>query len=298
MLRIVQPDRAQNGLIPRRTLLQAAGAGLFGLTLPKLFAAEKASSGTPLPRAKSVIFMMLFGGPSQLETFDLKPDAPTKIRGPFQPTACKTPGLLISDQLPRLAAMSDKYCVIRSMTHTYNDHSTAGHYMQTGHPWHVAIGQGFNATPRDWPSIGSVVEYLGQTGGVPTDGRLPRYVVTPNFLGRLEEYSIQLRRPGEYAGWLGRGYDPLTTMINKRDAKDNPYFRECTDEELNFQIQGLTLPPEMTLDRLDRRRSLLTQFDDQLRKGSNNPAIATLDKFQSRAWSLATSSETLSLIHI
>ena len=131
------------------------------------------------------------------------------------------------------------------MTHTYNDHSTAGHYMQTGHPWHVAIGQGFNATPRDWPSIGSVVEYLGQHGGIPTDGRLPSYVVTPNFLGRLEEYTIQLRRPGEYAGWLGRGYDPLTTMINKRDAKDNPYFRECTDEELNFQIQGLKLPPEI-----------------------------------------------------
>jgi Protein of unknown function (DUF1501) len=302
MLRIVGSEGA-GGLESRRTLLQAAGAGLFGLTLPKLMAAEQGGGAPslaiiPRARAKSVIFMMLFGGPSQLETFDLKPNAPTKIRGPFSPTPCKTPGLLISDQLPRLATISDKFCVIKTMTHTYNDHSTAGHYMQTGHPWHVPIGQGFNATPRDWPSIGSVVEYLGQHGSVATDGRLPSYVVTPNFLGRLEEYTIQLRRPGEYAGWLGRGYDPLTTMINKRDAKDNPYFRECTDEELNFQIQGLKLPPEMTLDRLDRRRTLLTQFDDQLRQGGDNPAIAALDKFQTRAWSLATSEETRKALDI
>src|SRR5688500_14936041 len=171
MLRIVGGDSASR-LASRRTLLQAAGAGLFGLTLPKLYAVEqegKAAYVTPA-KAKSVIFMMLFGGRSQLETFDLKPNAPTKIRGPFSPTPCKTPGLLISDQVRRLAKISDKFCVIKTMTHSYNDHSTAGHYMQTGHPWHVAIGQGFNATPRDWPSIGSIVEYLGQHGGVPTDG--------------------------------------------------------------------------------------------------------------------------------
>jgi hypothetical protein len=317
MLRIVGGESRGGRLpacpSPRRTLLQAAGAGLFGLTLPKLWAAGQGGGVpslaiVPPARAKSVIFMMLFGGPSQLETFDLKPNAPTKIRGPFSPTPCKTPGLLISDQLPRLAKISDKFCVIKTMTHTYNDHSTAGHYMQTGHPWHVAIGQGFNATPRDWPSIGSVVEYLGQQKPSPSgrgqggeglsDGHLPRYVVTPNFLGRLEEYTIQLRRPGEYAGWLGRGYDPLTTTINKKNAKDNPYFRECTDEELNFQIQGLTLPPEMTLDRLDRRRSLLTQFDDQLRQGGASSAIAALDKFQTRAWSLATSEQTRKALDI
>src|SRR5688572_10668130 len=218
MLRIT---RQPAGEISRRHVLEAAGAGLFGLTLPKLLAAE-AIAPAIAPRAKSVIFLTLFGGPSQLESFDLKPNAPEKIRGPFKPIACKTPGLLISDQLPRLAACSDKFCVIRSMTHPYNDHSTAGHYIQTGHPWHIPIGGGFNATPRDWPSIGSVVEYLDQGRRLPerqAAGSLPNYVVTPNFLGCLEEYSIQLRRPGEYAGWLGRGYDPLTTRIHKRDKK-------------------------------------------------------------------------------
>ena len=302
MLRIVRRERQPTGW-SRRTLLEAAGAGLFGLTLPKLFAAQGQAADAPpikthAPRAKSVIFLCLFGGPSQLETFDLKPDAPEKIRGPFKPIACKTPGLLISEHLPGLAAVSDKFCVIRSMTHGYNDHSTAGHYIQTGHPWHIPIGGGFNATPRDWPSIGSVVEYCRQRGAIETREGMPAYVVTPNFLGALEEYSIQLIRPGEYAGWLGRGYDPLTTQIGKRDKKDNPYFRDCTDEELNYQIQGLKLPPELTLDRLDRRRNLLAQFDDQVKARSQSPSIEALDKLSQRAWSLATSPKTRQALDI
>src|SRR5688572_27089846 len=299
MLRIT---RQPAGEISRRHVLEAAGAGLFGLTLPKLLAAE-AIAPAIAPRAKSVIFLCLFGGPSQLETFDLKPDAPDKIRGPFKPIACKTPGLLISEHLPGLAGVSDRFCVIRSMTHSYNDHSTAGHYIQTGHPWHIPIGGGFNATPRDWPSIGSVVEYLdqNQSSRLPeraSAANLPNYVVAPNFLGRLEEYSIQLRRPGEYAGWLGRGYDPLTTTIDKRDKKDNPYFRACTDEELNYQIQGLALPAELSLDRVGRRNSLLAQFDDQLRRAEKISAIAAMEKFQARAFTLATSQETRQALDI
>jgi hypothetical protein len=117
-------------------------------------------------------------------------------------------------------------------------------------------------------------------------------VVTPNFLGRLEEYSIQLRRPGEYAGWLGRGYDPLTTTIDKRDKKDNPYFRDCTDEELHYQIQGLSLPAELTLDRVAGRQTLAQQLDEHLRSLDKSPSLAALDKFQSRAFTLATSPAT------
>src|SRR5262245_46168400 len=287
-------NRSKSKCCSRRSLLEAAGAGLFGLSLPRLLAAE---TGAKAARAKSVIFLTLFGGPSQLETFDLKPGAPSKIRGPFQPTACKTPGLLISDQLPKLAAASDKFCVIRSMTHPYNDHSRGAHYIQTGKQWPIPIGGGFNATANDWPSSGSVVEYLAQNRpatlpAVSAAGSLPNYVVAPNFLGRLQEYSIQLRRPGEYAGWLGRGYDPLTTAIDKRDKKDNPYFRDCTDDELNYQIQGLALPTDITLSRVSQRQSLLAQFDEQLRAAENAPALAALDKFQARAFTLATSPET------
>jgi hypothetical protein len=204
--------------------------------------------------------------------------------------------------LPRLAAVSDKFCVVRTMTHPYNDHSGGAHYIQTGRQWSIPIGGGFNATAADWPSIGSVVEYLGQnrpellgSGGKglrTAAGQLPNYVVTPNFLGRLQEYSLQLRRPGEYAGWLGRGYDPLTTSISKRDKKDNPYFRDCTDEELNYQIQGLALPADITLDRLAQRRTLLVQFDEQLQAAEQSRLLAAYDKFQTRAFTLATSQET------
>jgi hypothetical protein len=297
MLRIAKGASAMS--LSRRNLLEAAGAGLFGLSLPKLLAAEANASrrGT----ARSVIFLTLFGGPSQLETFDLKPSAPAKIRGPFQPTPSKTPGLLISDQLPRLAAVSDKFCVVRSMTHPYNDHSGGAHYIQTGRQWPIPIGGGFNATPGDWPSIGSVVEYLASQRPdlVPganevnrAAGQLPNYVVTPNFLGRLQDYSVQLRRPGEYAGWLGRGYDPLTTAIDKRGKKDNPYFRDCTDDELNYQIQGLSLPADITLDRLNQRQTLRAQFDEQVQAAGQRPMLAAFDKFRQRAFTLATSEET------
>jgi hypothetical protein len=283
--------------VSRRKLLQAGGAGLFGLTLPQLLAAEEAGLANR-PKAKSVIFLFLFGGPSQLETFDLKPGAASKIRGPYSPIASRTPDLLISEKLSRLAAISDKFAVVRTLSHSFNDHSGGGHYVQTGKRWHIPIGSGFNATPQDWPSIGSVVEYLAQNplrhGGSeqPADGKLPQYVVLPNSLGRLQTYTVQLRRPGEYGGWLGRGYDPITTAIDKKDSQDNPYYRPCADEELTFQIDGLVSQEAMTLDRLNRRQSLLSQFDQRLRQLDVEKNLSAYDRYQQRALSLVASERT------
>ena len=274
----------------RRQLLQAGGVGLFGLNLPKLLAAESSKQRTN-GRAKSVIFLFLFGGPSQLETFDLKPKAPAKIRGPFKPIASRTPGLQICEHLPRTAQVSDKFCVVKSMTHSYNDHSGAGHYIQTGHRWQIPIRGGFSATPNDWPSMGSVVEYVSQHDGSSKQRDLPNYVVLPNWLGSLQEKG-QYRRPGEYAGWLGRGYDPLTTNIRKKNLKDNPYWRDCNDEELKFEIQGLAQGKELTLDRLKRRRSLLEQFDGAHRRNELSRAAAGYDHFRQRALDLVTSDRT------
>ena len=263
----------------RRQVLQAGGGGLLGLNLPQVLAAQAADPFRNA-RAKNVVFLFLFGGPAQHETFDMKPEAADTIRGPFKPIACRTPGLLISEHLPRTAAVSDKFSVIRTMSHSYNDHSGGGHYIQTGHRWSVRIGQGFNRTSNDWPSMGSVVEYLGQKQfGV--DGGMPNYFVLPNSLGRLQDYRVKLTRPGEIAGWLGRGYDPITTRIEKRDAKDNPYWRDCTDEELTFRIEGLANHEALTLDRLDRRQSLLRQFDQQ-RHGLSDAHINSYDRFQQR----------------
>ncbi len=255
MLNIVgRPRKVCDGWT-RREILQAGGAGLLGLSLPKLLAAESQQpAGARAARAKSVIFLFLFGGPSQLETFDLKPDAPSTIRGPFRPIASRTPELRISEVMPKLAQISDRFCVVRTMTHKYNDHSSAGHYIQTGRPWHVPIGGGFNATENDWPTYGSVVDYLDErAGGAARD--MPGFVYLPNRLGHIQTYSTKLDRPGQYAGWLGRGYDPLATAIGKRNDNDNPYFRDCTDEELDFRIQGLAL--ERRLDARPPARATL-----------------------------------------
>src|SRR5687768_16379751 len=129
MLNVLGNRQRTCGDWSRRSVLQAGGMGLLGLSLPKLLAAEEAQQAAKVAKAKSVIFLFLFGGPSQLETFDLKPEAPSAIRGPFKPIACKTDGLLISEKLPNLARISDRYSVIRTMTHDFNDHSGGGHYM-------------------------------------------------------------------------------------------------------------------------------------------------------------------------
>ena len=293
MLRIDGRPRSSCDGLTRRTLLEAAGAGFFGMTVPQLLAAEARGSSSVQPRAKSVIVLFLFGGPSQLETFDLKPNAPEAIRGPFRPIASRTPGLLISEALPNLAKVSDKFCVVRTMTHPFNDHSGAAHYLQTGKVWHVPIGQGFTPTPIDWPSMGSVVEYLAQHAPGAADRVLPSYAVLPNTLGRLQEAG-QYPRPGEHAGWLGRRYNPITTVVDKRNLKDNPYFRDCDDAELTFQLDGLAGSDGLRLERLNRRASLLERFDAGRRNLDRDAAARerVFDANRHRALALATSEAT------
>ncbi|TVP94436.1 MAG: DUF1501 domain-containing protein [Planctomycetaceae bacterium] len=295
MLTIDGRARSSCDGLTRRRLLEAAGAGLFGLSLPKLLAAEE-QSGVDKPKAKSVIFLLLFGGPSQLETFDMKPDAPELIRGPFRPIPCRTPDLLISEHLPRTADVSDKFSVVRTMTHSFNDHSGGGHYLQTGKRWHVPIGGGFSPTPQDWPSIGSIVEYQDQQRhglGRP----LPAYMVLPNSLGSLQQAG-QYPRPGEHAGWLGQRYNPLTTRVQKRSLDDNPYWRDCDDDELSFEPSGMAIGEGLTLDRIRDRRSLLERFDSWRRHSDDVKGSDTLDAFRQRAHALVTSGQAREALDI
>ncbi len=271
----------------RRRILQA-GSGLLGLNLPGVLRAE-ATVRPARARAKSVIFLFMFGGPSQLETFDMKPDAPENIRGPFKPISCKTPGLLISETLPKLAALSDRFCILRTLTHDFNDHSGGAHYVQTGRRWHVPIGGGFSPTPKDWPSIGSAVEWDAQARN--SHREIPGYVVLPNTLGKLQEKG-QYLRPGEHAGWLGKACNPLTTAIEKRDLQDNPYWRDCTDEELTFQVQEQSSRAQIAPQRLAERRSLLARLDDRRRLLDADPAVAGYDRFRQRALGLVSSDRT------
>jgi hypothetical protein len=252
-------------------------------------AAEEAGLVTR-PRAKSVLFLFLFGGPSQLETFDMKPDAPSTIRGPYQPITSRTPGLMICEKLPKLAALSDKYAVIRTVTHSHNDHN-ACHYIQTGHPLPPAQRGAamVDATEKDWPAMGSVVEYLDQRADAhrPMDRRrdFPSYVYLPNPLGHIQGYD----RSGQYAGWLGRPYNALATNIAKRDNNDNPYFRDCTDDELDFRVQGCEVREGMTLARTLGRVGLLEQFDRTRRDLDQSRSVNEYDRFRARALDLVTS---------
>ncbi len=279
---------------PHRRAVLAAGSSLLGLNLAGLLAAQAAAPSRA--KAKSVIFLFLFGGPSQLETFDMKPEAPERIRGPYKAIASRTPGLRICEHLPRLAAISNEYTILRTLNHTYNDHSGAGHYLQTGRRWHVPIGGGFNPTQHDWPSVGSVLDHVETraAGGKRSD--LGRHFVLPNSLGRLQEAG-QYRRPGEHAGWLGRAHNPLTTVVDKNDPNDNPYWRNCTDSELTFQIDGLQSPEPGGLDRVRGRTSLLEKFDSARRLADTRLALEH-DSFQGKAVALLTSGRTREALDI
>lgn len=287
-----QPRRVCSGPT-RRELLQIGGAGLLGLGLPKLWAAETAQP-VRKARAKSVLFLFLFGGPSQLDTFDMKPDAPDGIRGPFRPIASRTPGLRICEYLPQLAQRSDQFCVIRTVTHRQNDHNGC-HYIQTGHPMPIVPrgAAGVDATDKDWPAMGSVIEYLDQQTAAGRPRPIPSYIYLPNRLGHLQGYD----RLGQYAGWLGQAYNALAANIGKRGPTDDPYLRSCTDEELDFRIKGLAADPAMTLDRMDRRAGLLEQFE----AGKQHLFAqrgATHDRIRTRAMDLLTSEKVRTALDI
>lgn len=286
MLNVLGHEREVCSGLSRREMLQAGGAGLLGVSLPQVLAAESVRPDAVVGRAKSVMFLFLFGGPSQLETFDLKPNAPTKIRGPFRPIASRTPGLRIGEHLARSAKISDKFCVIRTMTHRHNDHN-ACHYIQTGHKWTrtAANGSDVNARETDWPAMGSVVEYLAQHEPDAHKRRFPDYVYLPNRLGHLQGYD----RTGQYAGWLGRAYNALATDIRKRGPKDNPYFRDCEDRELDFRIKGLLPTSEVSVNRLNRRRRLIDQFDAARKTIDRSKQFQSYGNIRRQALAMVTS---------
>lgn len=287
------------GMAKRRLFLQAGGAGLLGLSLPKVAAAESfaatQATSSSTPRAKSIIFLLLFGGPSQLETFDMKPEAADGIRGPFRPICCRTPGLLMCEHLPKIANITDRICVLRTMSHSFNDHSGGAHYIQTGKRWHVPIGGGFSPTPKDWPSVGSLCEYQSQSANRASSS-LPAYMVIPNSLGRLQDAG-QYPRPGEHAGWLGARYNPLTTKVDKRSLTDNPYWRDCSDDELQFELPSLRFREGMTVDRMQARMGLLEQWQEQ-KVHLEESVWDGLDVHRQRAAALVTSPATRQALDI
>lgn len=157
----------------RRRLLSIGGAGLLGLNIPKLlFAAESQKSAPPV-RAKSVIFLYQFGGPSHLDTFDMKPDAPAEIRGPLKSISSNLPGVPICEHLPRMAQVMDKVTLVRTMHHEMKNHNPASYYALSGHEPPIDDIR-LKESVSLYPAYGSVVDRLS-----PAASGLPTFVAYP-----------------------------------------------------------------------------------------------------------------------
>src|SRR6266481_4627778 len=194
MLNIPGPH-ARDGGMSRRSWLRIGGLALGGLALPDILRAE-AQSGESNP-AKGIIMVLLPGGPTHLDTFDLKPDAPVEIRGEFRPIATNVPGIDICEHLPRLARIADKLTIIRSLVGFRDDHNT--HWCSTGWESHPPMDSspivpGF--PPGDWPSLGSV---LSSKLGARVPGVPPCVDLTPVDA----DARFILRTPPGQPGYLG-----------------------------------------------------------------------------------------------
>ena len=272
------------GHLNRRGILRAGGLSLFGLNLPGLLQARdqtiSGKPGQPQARAKSVILFNLLGGPSHIDMFDLKPNAPAEIRGEFQPIATSLPGLQICEHLPNTAKLMHKACLIRTISHTYNSHDP------------LAIMTGFTsgnpqlqAQPTDPPDIGAICQYVGLG---PRD--VPGAVCLPCYPGWGQE---GYRRGGPYGGFLGSQYDPLFALCDPKFAREpkTKYYDPVMPEGEPY-LPGLGSQPGMAPDRFDSRRSLLEQLDGAFRQVGLSTAQERFDQFQQRAFDLLTSNKT------
>jgi hypothetical protein len=234
------------------------------------------------------VVVYLFGGPSQIDTFDLKPEAPAEFRGEFRPIATNVSGIRICEHLPRLAQQADKFCLIRSMNHPHPRHGWGLYYMLTGRP-HNRPDLDAPPTPDDFPGLGAVVTKLGamptpppkggkrpgHPGGVgmPHRRESPPAVTLPRwnrFLDLPNDYA------GEKAGFLGSAYDP---WLVKADAGGQ-----------SFRLDELSLPLEVPPGRLAERRQLLAAVDRRVAQWGNTGR--EYDAIHARAYKLLSSRTT------
>jgi hypothetical protein len=292
MLRILGSPKTLCTGLTRRDLLHVGGLGLLGLTLPDFLRAQTAPARPPrrFGQAKACILLYLYGSPSQLELADMKPDAPLQIRGELRPIRSAVPGLDVCELLPRIAQVTDRLTVVRSMSHPYPIHGVA--YATTGTP---TIDIPMELAPRDarhWPFLGSVVDYLERQRGGPRRD-IPNNVALPWMFSSRRNGEVP--RAGPYAGFLGNAYDPVwttftgratrrtvKTLNNERLECDEPYMGIARDSRFTL---GGDMGPELTLDRLDTRRSLLEQLDAA--RGAVEPR--DLDRYRAMAYDLISS---------
>lgn len=246
--------------ITRRSWLQIGGLAMGGLALPEILRAE-AGRGTR-SRAKGIIMVLLPGGPSHLDMYDLKPAAPAEIRGEFRPIATNVPGIDICELMPRLAGIADKLTLIRSLVGFRDDHNT--HWCSTGWESHppmpsspIVVGY----PPGDWPSMGSV---LSQQLGPLVPGVPPAVDLTPVD----PDARFILRTPPTQPGFLGAAHAGFEVQAVDRR---------------NIVLNGVSI------NRLADRRALLASFDHLRRKADRERLGDGLDEYQQQAYEVITS---------
>jgi hypothetical protein len=248
----------------RRDFLKIGAAGLFGLTLPQLLRLESQAraaetEGGPKRRADAVIMLWLGGGPATIDMWDLKPGAPTEIRGEFKPIDTSAPGIQICEYLPKTAKIIDKVSLVRSLNHTIPSHGPATVFMQTGNKPTPAI---------QYPVLGSLTTRL-----MPQEKGVPPFV------------SFGEMRNGNAAGYLGTAYNPF--VIEGDGGKGGK------GGKANFRVRGITLPSGFTLDQLEDRDSLLDDFDQTFRANDKaGEVVDGLDAFHKKALEILRSDKT------
>lgn len=244
------------GPVPRRDLLQAGALALGGLTLPQVLAG-RAAAGTPNINT-SVIMLYLHGGPSQLETYDLKPDAPTEYRSLFQPIPTNVPGMDLCEMFPLQAKIADKFSLVRSLHHDIGIHSDGGIIVLTGkRPSKLDPTSGSKSEHPDFGSVASKVRGYGQSA-------MPPYVAIPS-----KPYMT-------LPAYLGLSHSP---------------FEAGDPSAVKYQLPHLKLAAGINGQGLINRRQLLQQFD-RFRSGADQRgSLTAMDDFQAVAFRMLTSPE-------
>ncbi|HWB00100.1 MAG TPA: DUF1501 domain-containing protein [Pirellulales bacterium] len=283
----------EHSRIARRGALQAGAIGLLGLGANHVDALRAmAGSSAPKPKAKAVIYIFLSGGLSQLDSFDLKPDAPDTVRGDFNPIATATPGVQICEHLPMLAQRSDKWALVRSMAHRQPEHSAGHMIMLSGRSMLPPRFSVAKPMPSDWPSIAAIA-------GAVTKPRnnLPPAVVLPEILIHRTGRTV----PGQFAGEMGPSRDPMFLGMSPYNAASYGAwpqygFHHQRDAEnpkdFVFQAPNLTLGAEMNLDRLRQRIDLLGSIGTQREQLEKLAADEDFDRHRQRAVSLLADRRT------
>ena len=266
MLRLFDHSTRLCDGLSRRECLRVGGLSLAGLSLPQLLQArEKSAAERRTGTAKSVIVIFVSGGFPQHESFDPKPESPREVRGDFGVIPSRTPGLFVGELMPRIANLTDRLAVIRSIVTGDNAHSTSGYQMLTGVPHApLSLENAAPGRPNDWPAFNAVIRGL-----CPPRHGLPSSIVLPH---RLANNGGQDPWPGTDGGRLGRTYDP--------------WLLDCDPSAAGFTMPGAELQEGLSQVRLDRRLSLVDQVTRNLNSLESRASSGAFDLYREQAISL------------